>query len=226
MKRTSLWLALCASLVLGSTPAPGAQQPPEVSPEGLHLQQSSKSRLVYVRPGASLSKFKRVAIIECQVEFEKDWQRDYNNSQVGLEGRVSEEDVERMKRDLAAEFKKVFTQELQDNGGYQVVNVVAPDVLVLRPLLLNVEVSAPDVMAPGVYATVIRSAGQMTLYLELWDSRKTLLAKVMDSQADDDRYTKPAGKVTNREAAEQILKRWAQELRQHLDAARSETPAS
>ena len=51
-----------------------------------------------------------------------------------------------MKAGLAAEFKKVFTDELQNKGGYQVVTTAAPDVLVLRPALLNVEVNAPDLM--------------------------------------------------------------------------------
>jgi hypothetical protein len=33
--------------------------------------------------------------------------------------------------------------------------------------------------------TVIRSAGSMTLYLELWDSMtNTILARVMDAQTD------------------------------------------
>ena len=78
-----------------------------------------------------------------------------------------------MKTGLAAEFKKVFTEELQDKGGYQVVETAGPDVLVLRPALVNVEVNAPDIMSAGVNATVVRSAGQMTLFLELWDPRRT-----------------------------------------------------
>jgi hypothetical protein len=129
-----------------------------------------------------------------------------------------------MKSGLAAEFKKVFTDELQNKGGYQVVDTAAPDVLVLRPALLNVEVNAPDIMRPGINATVVRSAGQMTLFLELWDSStNTLLARIMDAEADDDAFAKQANRVTNTQAADRILRDWAHELRERLDMVQGKT---
>ena len=216
-------LGLVASLGLVVVLAPAdaiaaKDPPPEVSPEGLHLTKSTKNRLAYVRPGATLSQYKRVAILDPLVEFEKDWQKDYNRSRTGLEGRVSDDDVAKMKERLGAEFKKVFIDELQGEGGYQVVDVAAPDVLVLRPALLNVEVNAPDVMTAGIEHTVVRSAGQMTLYLELWDSASnTLLARVMDAQADPDTMAQMGGRVTNKAAADRMLRKWAKELREHLD---------
>jgi hypothetical protein len=165
-----------------------------------------------------------LAILDCYVEFEKDWQKDYNSSRIGLEGRVNDKDVERMKTDLAAEFKKVFIDELQRKGGYQVVDVAAPDVLLLRPALLNVEVNAPDVMTAGINRTVVRSAGQMTLFLELWDpTTNTLLARVMDAQEDDEAFGQIATRVTNTAAADRILRDWAEELRKRLDTVRGKS---
>lgn len=161
-----------------------------------------------------------MAILDCYVEFEKNWETDYNDSRMGLEGRVTDKDIDRMKAGLAAEFKKAFTKELQDKGGYEVVDTAAPDVLVLRPALINVEVSAPDLMTAGIGATIVRSAGQMTLYLELWDSAtNTLLARVVDARADDPATGQIANRVTNTVAADRILESWAEELRKHLDAA-------
>jgi hypothetical protein len=217
-----LGLAACACAALALAQQASAKDtPPEVTSDGLQLRTSTKERLVYVKPGATLAPYNRVAIVDCYVEFEKDWQRDYNNSVRNLQGRVTDKDIERMKRDLAAEFKKVFTEELQAKGGYQVVDTLAPDVLVLRPALVNVEVSAPDLMAPGISATVVRSAGQMTLYLELWDAAtNTILARVMDAAADPDTMAERASRITNKAAADRILRDWAGELRKHLDAAR------
>lgn len=208
-----------AALALASVPTVSAKEaPPQTTPEGLVLQKSTKSRVVYLKPGATFDQFNRVAILDVLVEFEKDWQQDYNRSRVGLEGRVSDKDVERMKAGLAAEFKKIFTEELQDKGGYQVVTTAGPDVLVLRPALVNVEVNAPDVMTAGINSTVVRSAGQMTLFLELWDSStNTLLARVMDAAADPDTFAKQANRVTNTQAADRILRDWAHELRVRLD---------
>jgi len=216
---------LCAVLALAIAPGLAAKEaPPEVSPEGLHLQKSTKNRLVYVRPGASLAQYRRVAILECFVEFEKDWQKDYNSSRIGLEGRVSDDDVERMKTGLAAEFKKVFADELTKKGGYEVVDVAAPDVLVLRPALINVEVYAPDLMTAGFSRTVVRSAGQMTLFLELWDSTSnTLLARVLDAEEADSGMAQVANRATNVADADRILRDWARELRERLDDAQKAT---
>jgi hypothetical protein len=216
-----LVLVICSALALGAiSDAAARESPPATSPEGLVLKKSEKNRIVYVKPGVTFNQYKRVAILDCLVEFEKDWQKDYNSSRRGLEGRVSEKDVERMKTGLATEFKKVFTDELQTHGGYQVVDTAAPDVLVLRPALLNVEVNAPDIMSAGINETVVRSAGQMTLFLELWDSStNTLLARIMDAEADNDAFGKVANRVTNTQAADRILRDWAHELRLRLDEA-------
>ena len=220
------WVAgLCMALAVGSVASVLAKEaPPETTPEGLVLQKSTKSRIVYLKPGATFTQYNRVAILEPLVEFEKDWQKDYNNSRTGLSGRVSDKDVERIKTALAAEFKKVFTKELQDKGGYRVVTTAAPDVLVLRPALLNVEVNAPDLMTAGINATIVRSAGQMTLFLELWDSEtNTLLARIMDAAADNDAFGKQANRATNTQAADRILGDWAHELRVRLDEIKGKT---
>ncbi len=216
---------IVATLALVSVPVVQAKEaPPETTPEGLVLQKSTKSRISYVKPGATFTQYNRVAILDPLVEFEKDWQKDYNSSRMGLEGRVSDKDIERMKAGLAAEFTKVFTKELQDKGGYQVVDTAAPDVLILRPALLNVEVNAPDIMTAGINATVVRSAGQMTLFLELWDSStNTLLARIMDAAADNDSFAKQANRVTNTQAADRILGDWAHELRTRLDEVKGKT---
>ena len=224
-RNIGLLAGIVATVALTAIPAVQAKEaPPETTPEGLVLLKSTKSRVSYVKPGATFTQYNRVAILDPLVDFEKDWQKDYNRSRTGTYGRVSDSDVERMKAGLAAEFKKVFTKELQDKGGYQVVTTAAPDVLVLRPALLNVEVSAPDLMEPGINATVVRSAGQMTLFLELWDSStNTLLARVMDAAADNDSFAKQANRVTNTQAADRILGDWAHELRTRLDEVKGKS---
>jgi hypothetical protein len=225
LRNLASMVGICAVLAVGAASIAVAREaPPETSPEGLVLQKNTKSRIVYLKPGATFTQYNRVAILDVLVEFEKDWQKDYNRSRMGLEGRVSDKDVERMKTGLAAEFKKIFTDELQNKGGYQVVTTAGPDVLVLRPALLNVEVNAPDVMSAGINSTVVRSAGQMTLFLELWDSEtNTLLARIMDAAADPDNFAKQANRVTNTQAADRILRDWAHELRVRLDEIKGKT---
>jgi len=227
-RRFLLAPCLVASLAIGVSPALLAKDSlPEVSPEGLQLQKSKDARAVYLKPGATFNQYNRVAILDCYVEFAKDWERDYNNDAAGLQGRVSTADMDRMKAAVAAEFKKVFTDELQTKGGYEVVDTAAPDVLVLRPAIVNLMVTAPDLMRSDMSRTLITSAGQMTLYLELWDSvTNTILARVMDPQADRGMGGEVANSVTNKAAADRILKHWAEKLREHLDAVRGKPAGS
>jgi hypothetical protein len=217
--RPALLASVCLALGCSAPPALAAE-PPQTTEDGLQLQKRTKTRLVYVKPGATLAPYRRVHILDCHVEFEPDWQKDYNRSAAGMQRRVTDQDVQRMKKGLANECRKVFAKELQEKGGYEVADVAAPDVLVLRPALINVEVAAPDLLSPGVGATIVRSAGQMTLYLELWDAASTtLLARVVDAKADSDAFAKRADRTTNVQAADRILRSWAGELREHLDAA-------
>lgn len=217
-------LCIAAGLSLACSSAlRAADSPPEMSSDGLRLQKNTGTRLVYVRPGTNFGKYDKVAILDCLVEFDKNWQSNYNSQQVDPNAFVGTDDMNRIKKELAAEFKRVFTRELQSNGGYQVVDSAAPDVLVLRPAIINLRVTQPDLMTPGIDMTVIRSAGSMTLYLELWDSMtNTILARVMDAQADQGLGgPQVANSVTNARAADFILRQWAGALRKALEAARA-----
>lgn len=200
---------------------------PQVSPEGLQLQKDTTLRAVYLKPGFTLAPYKRVAILDCFVQFAPNFQRDYNEDQPDMEAQISKQVMTKITTGLAAEFKQVFTQELQANGGYPVVDSAAPDVLVVRPAIINLVVTAPDLMTPDMSATVVSSAGQMTLYLELYDSMtNTLLARVIDPESDEDPLAQAADSVTNKVAADRIPRRWADILRKHLDAMQAQAQAA
>lgn len=72
-------------------------------------------------------------------------------------------------------------------------------------------------MSPGY----IQSAGATTIYLELWDSASnTILGRVIDGKVDSDLYGQRSSGVTNRAAAEGMMRSWADELRTRLDLVR------
>ena len=66
--------------------------------------------------------------------------------------------------------------------------------------------------------TFVASAGQMTLYMEMYDSAtSTLIARVVDPEAaDSGGIAMAANRVTNSAEAERILHRWAKLLNDHL----------
>jgi len=220
-------IGVCGALTLaypGDVSA--ADTPPQVSKDGLQLKIHTPNELVYVKPGATFNQFKRVMVLDCYVAMAKDWQQNYNANEGGdLNLMVTDGDVQRIERTLSDEFKKVFTAELQ-KGGYQVTITAAPDVLILRPAIVDVRVTAPDIMSSAMDANFITSAGSGTFYLELWAPPHTLLARAYDAQADQQPFAQQANSVTNMAAADIILRKWANDLVRHLDSARGKSPST
>src|SRR6516225_4665446 len=220
---TILWVGLALVAPAGFA---ATEPAPEETKDGLHLYKQTKERLAYVKPGATFTQYKKVAILDCYVEFSKDWVKDYNRDQRDPSRQIRESDLDRAKKALQGDFKRIFTEELQKGGRYQVTDSGGPDVLVLRPALINIQVSAPDLMTPGRSVTYVQSAGAMTIYLELWDSASnTILARVIDGKVDPDLYGQPANSVTNRAAADRMMRSWADELRNRLDLVRGKDVA-
>jgi hypothetical protein len=229
--RIRIFVALASASLLLAMAAASAddQQYPAVSPDGLQLRKKLEYGAVYVKQGADFSQYRKIGLLECYVQFAKDWARDYNENEMDLAAQVTPSDEKRITDDLSVQFNKVFVTQLARNGDFQIVTTQAPGVLMLRPSLLNVIVTAPDTDNPSPSADIIASAGQMTLYLELWDGgTSTLLARVIDTQADESTggMAEQANSVTNQAAADIILKRWADRLRKALDAARNAPPVN
>jgi hypothetical protein len=197
---------------------------PETTPEGMVLLKDTKVRAAYAMPGASLDQYTKVALLDCYVAFRKDWARDYNRG-ASLENRVSADDMEKIKQALADEFKKIFTEELQEKGGYEIVDHTGDDVLIIRPALYDLDVTAPDTRTSGLNRTVVTSAGQMTLFMELYDSVSgSIIARIFDPQASDrGGIAMKANSVTNRAEADRMLRKWARLLGDHLGTVENAT---
>jgi len=217
-------VTLAAGMIGFTHSAVAKEKLPEVSPEGLKLQPKTQVSAVYLREGASFGGYDKVAIVDCYVAFRKDWQRDQNS---GIQPfKISDSDVTRIKTELAAEFKKVFSKELAAKG-QTVVSEGGTGVLILRPAIINLDVLAPDTMEPGS-RSFAASAGQATLFLELYDGvTSELLARVLDAEAAGDMgLVGVRNSVTNRRDAQLMLKKWADLLGTKLADARASAAAA
>ena len=210
----------------GASVADNNNDPPSKTTDGLELVKKTKHRLVYMAPDADISQYTSVSIVDCFVAFKKDWKRDYNRDSVSLQRRVDDNDIDRIKKRLAAKFKEVFIEELTEEGKHEVVDHVGPEVLVLRPAIINLDVTSADTgMTSARSRSYNASAGQMTLYLEFYDSvTSTIFAKVMDAEADRGMGAsfQLSNSVTNTAAAERILRSWARELAEHLGEVKND----
>jgi len=133
--------------------------------------------------------------------------------------------MERIRTRLAEEFTAVFTEVLQENDGYELVEERAEDVLILRPAIVNLDVNAPDTRSAGRSKTYASYAGEMTLYLEVYDSQtNALIAKALDRRTDrNNGFVTWQTSVSNSQSAKRVLRGWAQTLRDGLDEATSTT---
>jgi len=188
--------------------------PPKVTSDGLNLVEGTKAAAVWVLDGADFSEYDSVMILDVGVAFKKDWRRDYNKNEISLDRKVSKSDAEKIKQRVADEFKKVFTAELT-KAGYTVadydVKLAEDYILVLRPAIMDLVVTAPDTNQMGRGRTYTASAGAMTLYMEFYDSvTSSLLGRVVDRQnARDNGMMSISSRMMNKVEADRLFKKWA-----------------
>lgn len=222
-------LHTCAAAILSmllATTVTAENPLPEVSHDGLHLMKNTKLRAVYMKPGANLEEYDKVALLACYVAFNKDWQRNYNDQSMDLMDRVTDQDMKNIRDKLAAEFNKVFTEVLT-KGGHEMVTEGGTGVLIVQPAIVNLEITAPDLMSAGMEQNFSADAGQMTLYMQLYDGKTgDIIARIIDPEAAGDEAFEVRNSVTNMADAERVLRRWATILSNHLETVSAAAGAS
>jgi len=115
---------------------------------------------------------------------------------------------------VAALFTTVFTERLEA-GGFEVVDVAGDDVLALRPAIIDLDVSAPDIGTSGRSRTYTASTGAATLYIQLFDS---VSGDILGRAADRQVARRAGGRVTwsnrvtNTAEARRLFIRWGDQL--------------
>ena len=218
-KRFLSAVILFASVLLGAC-AISTMQATETY-DGLVLVPDTHFGTVYKRPGADLSAYDSYGIEPCEVAFRKNWMRNQNNSRMDLRNKVTQKDVDRIKDALSVACGKYFRAALEQAPPYQLTDSFdnGEHVLILRPAIFNLDIAAPDIVAPIMQRTYTTEAGEMTLLLELVDGTTgEILVRVVDRQGGRDRgYMHWTNSVTNQADARRVLSRWASQLREGLD---------
>ena len=128
-----LCLSLC--LLMAATFAVAKTDFPPVSHDGLHLMPDTKLRVVYMKPGADLSEYDKIALLDTYVAFAKNWKRDHNEEET-FDQRVSDKGMKKITDRVAKEFAREFTKVLSTEGGHQIVTDAGDGVLILRILIV------------------------------------------------------------------------------------------
>lgn len=214
-------LAAFAAILISACTTPA----PATSYDGLTLVPDTAFGEVYRRPGVDLASYGSLGLETCSVAFRKNWLRNQNNSRMDLSSRITQKDVDRIKDALSASCDTHFRAALEQAPPYQLMDSFdsGEAVLVLRPAIINLDISAPDISTPGMTRTYTTDAGEMTLLLEGLDGTTgEILFRVVDRRrAVDTARMQWTNSVTNQANANRTLKRWAGQLRKGLDQVRA-----
>jgi hypothetical protein len=214
-------VALMASALLLTTAVAASKKTAELdeamSHDGLEKTKVKGIDLVYVRPGATLASYNKVMLMPVEVQFHKDW----DPQRTGSRMKLSTEERENIRSGVSKIVGEEFAEELQKGNGYPVVTAPGPDVLILRPSIINLYANAPDTMEPGRSRTYTVSAGEMTLVLEMFDSEtRQVLARAIDRrEANNSGMMTLSNSVVNASEARALASSWARILRKRFDLA-------
>lgn len=187
--------------------------------QNLEPIEGAKAALAEIDPNADFSVYKRIKILDAYVAFRSGWERD--QVRTGSRMRISNSEVERIKGGVADLFKEVLAETLQKDDGYEIVDETGADVLLIRPAIIDLDINAPDTMAPGRTQVYTAETGAATLYIELFDSMSSQII----GRAADRQTIRNAGDIitwsnraTNTGDAKRLFGKWSQALRDFLDA--------
>lgn len=218
--KTNTLSTVLLGLALG---LPLVAQAQEAAGDDLVLVEKDRRGEIYADPAADWTVYSKVMLDEATVAFRKNWERDRRLNGTGY---VSPRDVERIRKELAAEFDRVWVEELGVNGGFGIVDEAGPDVLRITPKIVDLDVYAPNTSTASPTYSFARSSGRMTLKLELYDSETgDLLALASDTQQSPDRgHVQWTTGPSNAGDARDMLRKWAEALVARLQEATDRAP--
>ena len=223
MKRFRLIVPTLAAVALTLSADALAKGPP-AEWDGLVRIASKQLDYVYLQPGADFRGYTKVMLEPTEVAFRKNWTKDYNRGSRSLSGRVSDSDVQEAIAEGVKASSDIFAKAWQA-GGYALVSAPGPDVLRVTTGILNIDVSAPEKMTPGMTRTYANEAGHATLVVEARDSvTGALLGRAVDQKIAGDYTTGWRTAMTNRSDFRQIAEQWARDSVKGMAELKARSP--
>jgi len=172
-----------------------AQVVSDVTEDGLVRVPSSRKAGVYRLPDATFSQYRRVMIAPASVAFRKNWDRK-NLDRLNTGFKPSER--QRIADDMALAFHEELLAELVERGGFTLAEAPAPDVLHIVPSITELDLTAPDAGSTPGSRSFVRTAGSMTLIVELRDAASGVtVGRIIDhEQARETRELQMVNHIT------------------------------
>lgn len=204
-------------LIAGSAPVFSAQDIPEITADGLQLVGSNPQSLVYLLPGLEPAAYRGIYLDETSVNFTKHWRRQADQSNGSS---VPADVIAETRGYLQSAFEQAFALSLQNNG-YPLVESMDEGVLLVRPVIANLDIRQLEQTATGNVYALTEDGSELTLFLELHDALTgARVGVVVDRKAGRKTgYFLWKNRLSNRAAAGRILQAWAESLGNGLNQA-------
>ena len=216
--RLLLACALACTFVSGCNALPG---PREITADGLERVPSRASGGVFRAPGAPFTQYKRVIVEPLTIAFVKGWEARHED--------FPAEDLARLRTDAARDFREAFARVLIHQGAYSFADDPAPDVLMISPAVVDLDIPAPEIRPSDKHVLTTRSVA-MRIAGDLRDAATGKLVGRVDAFTGGEEYgigpgqLRSANRVTNTHEMRLGFTKWAHLLREALDVAKVERP--
>ncbi len=213
---TTALISACST----STPEIQTGDDAEVIMGNLHKIDNSHADMSYVDPDADFSKYHKILLLPLGMDNVEIRQPDSS----GSISRHSSKDWELTDKDKLT-FQRVFhdsmVKQLQDKGGYTIVDQPGDDVLTIQASLLGIAPNAPKddnrSRGAGRTYTYTEGAGSLSVMVAFGDSESgEVLGLMKDSKASNS-YWGNNNSVSNLSDVRTMFNSWAVSIRKGLD---------
>ena len=202
---------LAGALLVASAPllAQAQGQATEANWDGLVRVRSDKIELVYLAPESDFRPYTKVMIDPSEIAMRANWLRDQRRNSSSLGSQATERDITRALERGRQQFDTYFADAFT-SAGFTIATEPGPDVLRIRPGVVDIDVFAPDV-ASGRTRTFTEEAGAGTLVVEVRDSQtNALLGRAIERRLAGDNGPWLRTAASNRADFDRLFRRWAE----------------
>ena len=191
--------------------------PEERTDDGLVRVPSRASGGVYRDPAVEFTNYKRIILEPPTIEFTSNWREQHPE--------VNDSEVARIREEAVKLFRDEFEDELVERGPYEYAEAPAPDVLLVVPRVVDLDIPAPDGEREVGDRTYTPGPVKMQVTGELRDaSSNALLARIIIFEGQH-RYgfneLRLANRSTNAHEMRLGFGKWSMMVREALNVAKA-----
>lgn len=189
----------------------------ERTDDGLVRVPSRASGGVYRLPGATFNQYKRIILEPATIEFVPNWRDNHPD--------VTDGDVTRIRNEAMKLFREEFTRDLVDRGPYEFADAPGPDVLLITPRVVDLDIAAPDTGNEAATRSYTPGPVKMQVAGELRDAPSgVLVARVIIFEGQT-RYgmneMRLANRATNAHEMRLGFAKWSKLVHEALNVAKA-----